>query len=116
MKHWFNKRLLASAITALALFCSKGALGADTLSNLADEIDSWHLKEARSIANGLGDSTKSTPAFKYLLGRLLFHEGDFKGALDQLREAIEGARAELGWKMLRDLCAQTALPYFPAQA
>ena len=83
------------------------AYASDDLTNLEDRIDSWHLTEARRVLERLGPEAREKPKARYLFGKLLFHEGDYKRAHVELRRAIEGARAEIGWKALRNMAAQT---------
>jgi tetratricopeptide (TPR) repeat protein len=80
---------------------------AEDLASLEDKIDSWHLTEARRILERLDAATRDKPKARYLFGRLLFHEGDYARALEELRRAIESARAEMSWKALRDVAEQS---------
>jgi tetratricopeptide (TPR) repeat protein len=66
------------------------------------EIDSMRVVEARELVEALDPTVAQQPRARYLRGRLLFFEGRYREALAELRAAIEGARAELGWKLLRD--------------
>ncbi len=110
MRHWLNRALVPLAIAAV-FFLGPRVVEAQPLAELAVEIDSWRLETARELATGLDETTRRAPEAQYLLGRLLFHEGDFKGALTHLREAIQGARSELRWKTLRDHCENTEAVY-----
>ena len=69
---------------------------------IEDEIDSLLLHEARVRFDKIGSDLRDTPRGKYISGKLRFYEGDYDGALVDLRKAIEGARTEIDWKRLRD--------------
>ncbi len=97
---------MATVVVAAILLGRPQITLADDLARLENEIDSWHLREARVTVERLDDSLKNTPRALYLAGRLLFHEGNYSKAAAELRRAIEGARAEFGWKTLRDMAAQ----------
>ncbi len=92
--------------TAVLIFLNSGQIEADELDRAELEIESWRLTEARQILSKLEDSTTKDPRARYLLGKLLFYEGEYGPALKEFRQAIEGARAEIGWKGFRDRAAQ----------
>ncbi len=106
MRHWFAS-LAAQVAIIVVIIGSADRVCADDLSRFDDEIESWRLTEARAILTELDKPSATSPRGRYLTGKLLFFEGDYKKALDEFRRAIEGARAELGWKVLRDRAAQT---------
>ena len=82
-----------------------------TLDQLENAIDSWRLAEARKAADALNPAASADPKAAYLIGKLLFYEGDPKGALERLRTAIEGNRAALEWKALRDRAEETEVVF-----
>jgi tetratricopeptide (TPR) repeat protein len=84
------------------ILMSSSPVFADDLSRLEEQIDSWHLTEAGRLLEDLDLARRTSPRARYLAGKLLFYKGDHSAALLELRQAIEGARAELGWKLLRD--------------
>ncbi|MCP4675942.1 MAG: hypothetical protein GY854_10635 [Deltaproteobacteria bacterium] len=106
MRRWSNSSWIAIVAIAVVSLGTPTAALADDLARLEEEIDSWHLKEARTTLERLDDSLKDTPRALYLTGKLLFCEGDYSKAAAELRRAIEGAKAELGWKALRNMAAQ----------
>jgi tetratricopeptide (TPR) repeat protein len=110
MRRSSSKRA-AQLVAAAACLVLAGSARADALAEIEERVDSWHLAEARTRARASSDELESSPRGRYVLGKLLFSEGDYEGALAELRRAIEGARAELGWKALRDLAAD-AEPVF----
>ena len=68
---------------------------ADNLNLLDRAIGAWRFSEAREVLGKLRSDERATPKGAYLTGRLLFYEGDCKGALDELRRANRGRTAEL---------------------
>ncbi|MCP4602030.1 MAG: hypothetical protein GY847_16190 [Proteobacteria bacterium] len=116
MRRSFDKRtdmgIHCSAIWTALLVTAIVSLGnvhkakADDLALLDSSIDSWRFTEARAILKKIDDPSKASPRGRYIIGKLLFHEGDYSKALIEFRKAIEGARAELGWKVLRDMAAR----------
>ncbi|MDJ0763077.1 MAG: peptidase MA family metallohydrolase [Myxococcota bacterium] len=110
MRTWFDKT--AALFVAIAVMGFPVAARAiDTLTVLDNHINSWHLKKARRIADNLKKDERATPQAHYLMGKLLFHEGNISGGLEALRRAIEGARGELSWKALRDVVARADAVY-----
>lgn len=100
MRHW-----CASLIASTVLLISRLALAddhLDVLARLENQIESLKLASAREQLDALDPTRSDSPRVRYLQGKLLFYEGRYNEALDELRAAIEGARAELGWKLLRD--------------
>ena len=71
------------------------------------EIDAWRLESARAKVDRLNLDASEDPIAAYLAGKLLFFEGDPQNALKKLRAAIEGNRAELEWKSVRDRAEAT---------
>ena len=80
---------------------------ADNLNLLERAINAWRFIEAREVLGKLLADEKAMPKASFLKGKLLFFEGDCKGALKELRKAIEGARSEIAWKALRDRAEET---------
>jgi tetratricopeptide (TPR) repeat protein len=81
---------------------------ADQLDILDENIESWHFANADKILADLDENKKTTPRARYLAGKLLFFKGKYADALPEFRQAIEGARAEIAWKILRDRAQETA--------
>ena len=77
-------------------------LFADALDLVDEQISSWHLETANGLFSELSDAQRNSPKAKYLHGKLLFFSGRYREALPEFRAAIEGARAEIAWKILRD--------------
>jgi tetratricopeptide (TPR) repeat protein len=74
----------------------------DALEEASRALDATRLARVRMVLDALDPETARTPRARYLRGRLLFFEGRFDESLLELQAAIEGARAEYGWKLLRD--------------
>ncbi|MCU0664886.1 MAG: hypothetical protein MUC50_21500, partial [Myxococcota bacterium] len=94
---------IAAAI-ATALLCSPPAhaQGKDPLENVEDLADAFLLEEARTALGALPAKTRHSARGKLAEGRLRFYEGDLTASVPLLRLAIEEAKAELGWKALRN--------------
>ena len=107
MKISFNKapkdrRAIFFFIIALVFFFLSAPSHANQLDLLDENIESWHFENAHKILTDLTGEQKVTPRARYLAGKLLFFQGKYADALPEFRQAIEGARAEIGWKILRD--------------
>ncbi len=81
-------------------FC--GPVHASQLDLLDENIESWHFETAEKILADLEENQRNTPRARYLAGKLLFYKGKYADALPEFRQAIEGARAEIAWKILRN--------------
>ncbi|MBW2276588.1 MAG: hypothetical protein JRF63_03790 [Deltaproteobacteria bacterium] len=101
MRRWFASTLALAALLA-PLAGSGEDPQPDALVLIETALDSLRLSEARKLIDSLESNRAVEPRARYLEGKLLFFEGRFDEALVELRAAIEGARAELGWKLLRD--------------
>jgi tetratricopeptide (TPR) repeat protein len=102
------RRSFASALALVALLTlhpGRADVPGGTLDALEREIDSLRLEAARAKVEALDPARAGEPRARYLKGKLLFFEARYDEALTELRAAIEGARAELGWKLLRDRVA-----------
>ena len=99
-------RTAAVVVTAMAL-AGRAEASADALARLDGEIESWRLTEADRALTGLDPSEQKTPEADYLRGKLHFYRGEYDTALTWFRKAIEGARAEIDWKALRDRASET---------
>ncbi len=91
----------------LMLFATLRTAAADPLGDLEHAIDSWRFEEARRHFDRAKVSDDMSPRTLFLKGKLLFYEGECAEALKALRKAIEGARHEVGWKVLRDRAETT---------
>jgi hypothetical protein len=78
------------------------AAGRSALDDAARALDATRPGAARELLDGLDQEAARLPRARYLRGRLLFFEGRFDESLLELQAAIEGARTEPGWKLLRD--------------
>jgi tetratricopeptide (TPR) repeat protein len=87
---------------ALVFFFFSVPAHANQLDLLDENIESWHFEIAHDILANLDGEQKVIPKARYLAGKLLFYEGKYAEALPDFRQAIEGARAEIAWKILRD--------------
>lgn len=108
-----SRRALGSVVvaaTALAALLAPGATRSATadLGDIEVDVDSWHPTEAKRRLDSLSEADRESSRGQYARGKLLFFEGEFDSALALLRSAIEGARAEIDWKLLRDRVAETA--------
>jgi len=101
MRRWFTSTLALAALL-VPLWGTAENPPPDALARIETAIDSLFLSDARELLDSLDPARSAEPRARYLAGRLLFFEGRFDEALVELRTAIEGARAELGWKLLRD--------------
>jgi len=103
MRPWFASALaLTLALLLTPLPGSGDDPRPDALDRIEAGLDAMRLSEARSLLGDLAPGRADEPRARYLTGRLLFLEGRFEESLVELRAAIEGARAELKWKLLRD--------------
>lgn len=75
---------------------------ADQLEDIEQAIDAWRLEDARRMFDDAKVGEDESPRARYIMGKLLFYEGECGKALKALRKAIEGARHEVSWKALRD--------------
>ena len=110
MSGWFADRAPLFALAALIalLFGTRSAIAQpDPLERVARSLASARVEEARERFEELSPERARSPRGRYLAGRLAFYEGRFDAALDELRAAIEGARAEASWRVLRDRVALT---------
>lgn len=91
---------------ALLLVCAFGNAEAESSKNELDEIDAlisaWRIEEAQKRLTPLLAQPKVSPRVHYLAGLTAFSDSRLDSALEHLRIAIEGSRAELSWKELRD--------------
>jgi tetratricopeptide (TPR) repeat protein len=101
MRRWFASTLVLAALLAPLPGTGEEA-ASDALAQIETAVDSQLLHEARELLDALPPASAVQPRARYLSGKLLFYEGRFDESLVELRAAIEGARAELGWKLLRD--------------
>jgi len=104
MRRWCAE-ISCAAIASIVSLAGPAAAASDDLDAIEEAIESLHIPEARELVDDLAPEVESTPRARYLAGALLFHEGRYREALAGLRSAIEGARAELDWKLLRDRVA-----------
>ncbi len=107
MKISFNKspgktRAITFLVVALGFCLFSLPAGANQLDLLDEAVESWHFENAETILANLTREQKVTPRARYLAGKLLFFEGKYTDALPEFRQAIEGARAEITWKIMRD--------------
>ncbi|HUT79389.1 MAG TPA: hypothetical protein VM285_16950 [Polyangia bacterium] len=115
MRPWFAELPLVLATAAVFPFAAAAddpasptaepaepAAGRAALDDAARALDATRPKAARALLDGLDQETARLPQARYLRGRLLFFEGRFDESLLELQAAIEGARTEPGWKLLRD--------------
>ncbi len=102
MKHWFISGVLGLALVAISV---SGWCG--PLDDIDRQIGALRLAQARTNFNALDQATKKLPRAQYLRGKLLFFEGQYAKAQKALRRAIEGAKAEIDWKILRDRVSRT---------
>ena len=109
MKRSFDNRV---GINVVAIFfaCFASADPASAAGSVFDAIDSeieaWRMAEAKAHLDKLSQRELDHPRARYLMGKLAFFEGRFADSLGELRRAIEGAKAEIGWKVFRDFVAQ----------
>jgi len=104
MRRWSSNWAQRACAAVICLAICGEARG-DALQEIEASVNSWHLAEARTQVGRIEPALLESPRGRYVLGKLLFCEGDYGNALAELRHAIEGARSELGWKALRDLAA-----------
>jgi tetratricopeptide (TPR) repeat protein len=102
MKCWYASWVAIIIAIGFAPDPAQADPASGVLSSIEDEIDSLLLSEARVRFDLINSDLRDTPRGKYLSGKLRFYEGDYDGALVDLRKAIEGARTEIDWKTLRD--------------
>jgi tetratricopeptide (TPR) repeat protein len=103
-----NSLIVALVAAVLSPVSVSAATTEDTrLDQLERNLDAWRLEVARAYVDTHNIEAAAEPRAAYLLGKLLFFEGDCRKALKKLREAIEGNRAELGWKAVRDRAEET---------
>ena len=102
MKCWYASWVAIIIAIGFAPDPAQADPASGILSSIEDEIDSLLLSEARVRFDLINSDLRDTPRGKYLSGKLRFYEGDYDGALVDLRKAIEGARTEIDWKTLRD--------------
>jgi tetratricopeptide (TPR) repeat protein len=100
MRCWFASSLALTALLAAVPGAAEDPV--DPLGAVERELDSMRIVEARELLQSLDPVVSRQPRARYLRGRLLYFEGRYREALVELRASIEGARAELGWKLLRD--------------
>jgi tetratricopeptide (TPR) repeat protein len=99
-----KKVLLAAAVLFIGAFGLNrvGRADPDALARIDGMIESWHFAEAKAGLEAIDSSRGTVPRAHFLRGKLSFFRGDHGAALSELRLAIEGARAEIDWKILRD--------------
>jgi len=101
MRRW------CASLALLAALALPGAAAADVLDDAEEAIESFRPVDARKQLTALTAEQAASPRGRYLSGKLLFFEGRYGESRAELRAAIEGARAELDWKLLRDRVAAT---------